>query len=282
MRAQRAETSKTVGKLPPAEREQRRGGHARARRPDRRPSKRRWRRPRRRSRRPCSSCPTSRTPRCRSGPDETANVVVREAGEMPSRFDFHAAAALGPRAGARHHRLRARREDLRLALLRADAARARRLQRALISWMLDLHVARARLHRGLPAGDGASASAWSAPATCRSSATPCTATSRRTSGSCPTAEVPVTNLYRDEILERRAAADLPRRLHAVLPARADVGRPRRARHQARPPVRQGRDGEVRRPRDLRRRAATRCSTTPRTSAAGSASRIASSRCAPAT
>ena len=67
----------------------------------------------------------------------------------------------------------------------------------------------------------------------------------------PTAEVPVTNLYRDEILERRALPMPPRRLHAVLPAREDVGRPRRARHQARPPVRQGRDGEVRAPGDSR-------------------------------
>ena len=42
----------------------------------------------------------------------------------------------------------------------------------------------------------------------------------------------------------RAAADLPDRVHAVLSAREDVGRTRRARHQARPSVRQGRDGQA--------------------------------------
>ena len=67
----------------------------------------------------------------------------------------------------------------------------------------------------------------------------------------PTAEVPVTNLYRDEMLEAGTPADLPRRLHALLPPREDVRRARRARHQARPPVRQGGDGEVRRARRAR-------------------------------
>ena len=37
----------------------------------------------------------------------------------------------------------------------------------------------------------------------------------------PTAEVPVTNLYRDEILDGARAADQARRLHRLLPARAD-------------------------------------------------------------
>ena len=44
----------------------------------------------------------------------------------------------------------------------------------------------------------------------------------------PTAEVPVTNLHRDEILTRRAAAPL-HRVHAVLPQR---GRRRTARTRA--------------------------------------------------
>ena len=61
----------------------------------------------------------------------------------------------------------------------------------------------------------------------------------------PTAEVPVTNLYRDEILDGGALPMLLRRLHRLLPAREDERRPRRARHQARPPVRQGRDVQVR-------------------------------------
>ena len=50
------------------------------------------------------------------------------------------------------------------------------------------------------------ASAWSAPATCPSSATTCTATREEDFWFIPTAEVPVTNLYRDEILD---GAQLP-------------------------------------------------------------------------
>ena len=54
----------------------------------------------------------------------------------------------------------------------------------------------------------------------------------------PTAEVPLTGLHMDEILEE---AELPRPLHCLhtlFPAREDERRARRARHQARPPVRQ--------------------------------------------
>ena len=68
----------------------------------------------------------------------------------------------------------------------------------------------------------------------------------------PTAEVPVTNVYRDEIPGRRQPPDLPRRIHALLPPRGcrRQGHPRPA---ARSPVRQGGDGQV---RASRRRAGT--------------------------
>ncbi len=68
----------------------------------------------------------------------------------------------------------------------------------------------------------------------------------------PTAEVPVTNLYRDEILLGRPPADLPRRLHALLPPRGGCRRQGHAWPPARPPVRQGRDGQVRGAFDLAR------------------------------
>ena len=61
----------------------------------------------------------------------------------------------------------------------------------------------------------------------------------------PTAEVPVTNLHRDEILDADRAADPLRGLHAVLPARGRRRRQGHPRDPARPPVRQGRDGPVR-------------------------------------
>ena len=63
----------------------------------------------------------------------------------------------------------------------------------------------------------------------------------------PTAEVPVTNLYRDEILDGRASADFVDGLHALLPQRSRILRERRARHDPPAPVPQGRAGEVRAP-----------------------------------
>ena len=60
----------------------------------------------------------------------------------------------------------------------------------------------------------------------------------------PTAEVPLTSLHREETLDESHPADLPDRIYAVLQARENVGRPRRPRHQARPSVRQGRDGQA--------------------------------------
>ena len=80
----------------------------------------------------------------------------------------------------------------------------------------------------------------------------------------PTAEVPVTNLYRDEMLDGATLPHQARGVHAVLSAREDVGRPRRARHQARPPVRQSRDGQVRASPTARTPSSIHCSTTPRT------------------
>ena len=61
----------------------------------------------------------------------------------------------------------------------------------------------------------------------------------------PTAEVPVTNLYRDEILD---GADLPKgfcALHAVLSPRGGRGRQGHARRAARARIRQGRARSLR-------------------------------------
>ena len=56
----------------------------------------------------------------------------------------------------------------------------------------------------------------------------------------PTAEVPLTNMHRGEILDGRDAADPLHRVHAVLPQRGRVVRRRRARPDPAAPVRQGR------------------------------------------
>ena len=75
----------------------------------------------------------------------------------------------------------------------------------------------------------------------------------------PTAEVPLTSIYAGEVLD---ATELPMRLmaySAVLPARGRLGRPRHARHAARPRVRQGRDPRRRHARAGARRCSTRWS-----------------------
>ena len=52
-----------------------------------------------------------------------------------------------------------------------------------------------------------------------------------------TAEIPLTNLHRDEILDRRILPAPLCRLYRLLPPGKDVRRQGYPRHQARPPVR---------------------------------------------
>ena len=60
----------------------------------------------------------------------------------------------------------------------------------------------------------------------------------------PTAEVPVTNLYRDEILDDARLPISLHRLHALLPRRSRRGRQRHARHHPPAPVSKSRAGQV--------------------------------------
>ena len=69
----------------------------------------------------------------------------------------------------------------------------------------------------------------------------------------PTAEVPLTNFVRDEILPARCAAAEAHRAHAVLSLGGGQLWQGHARHDPRPPVRQGRDRPDRRTRDVVRR-----------------------------
>ena len=82
------------------------------------------------------------------GRSEEDNVEIRRWGDAAG-VRLRAEGALGPRRGARHPRLRARREDLRRALLRLVGAGAR-LERALINFMLDLHAAEHGYREVLP------------------------------------------------------------------------------------------------------------------------------------
>ena len=145
------------------------------------------------------------------GPDESANVVVRTAGE-PRRFDFPAQAHwdLGPALGLIDFERGVKISGSRFYVLRGAGAR---LQRALITWMLDLHTREhgyveiyppAMVKRDCLVGTGnlpkfgdnlyhdAEEDLWFVP----------------------TAEVPVTNLYRDEVLD---AERLPIRHVAYTP-----------------------------------------------------------------
>src|SRR2546427_3465665 len=145
------------------------------------------------------------------GPDESANVVVRTVGE-PRRFDFPALAHwdLGPQLGVIDFERGVKISGSRFYVLRGAGAR---LQRALITGMLDPHTREhvyveisppAMVKRECLVGTGnlpkfgdnlyrdAEEDLWFVP----------------------TAEVPVTNLYRDEVLE---AERLPIRHVAYTP-----------------------------------------------------------------
>ena len=103
-------------------------------------------------RRCCWSCRTCPTRRCRSARTRARTSWCARRARSAS-FDFAPQAALGSRHRARHHRLRARREDLRLALLRAQGLGRPAAARAHHADARPAH-AEARLRRDLPAVHG--------------------------------------------------------------------------------------------------------------------------------
>jgi seryl-tRNA synthetase len=132
------------------------------------------------------------------GPDERANIVAREVGELPP-FDFAPQPHwdLGPALGIIDFERGVKISGSRFYVLTGAGAH---LQRALINWMLDLHVAEHGYTEVYP------------PAMVK---TPCVVGTGQLPKFgdtmyrdieeefwfVPTAEVPVTNLYRDEVLE---------------------------------------------------------------------------------
>src|SRR5712691_12018727 len=132
------------------------------------------------------------------GPDESANVVLRTEGELP-RFDFTPLPhwELGPQLGIIDFERGVKIAGSRFYVLRGAGAR---LQRALIAWMLDLHTREHGYTEVYP------------PAMVKGECLVGTGNlpkfgenlyrdSEEDFWFVPTAEVPVTNLYRDEILE---------------------------------------------------------------------------------
>ena len=145
------------------------------------------------------------------GPDETANEVVRHAGEVRT-YDFEPIPHwdLGPRLGIIDFERGVKISGTRFYVLRGMGAR---LQRALITWMLDLHTLEHGYVEVYP------------PAMVRGECLVGTAQLPKFADTLyrdveddvwwiPTAEVPVTNLYRNEILD---AGRLPIRHVAYSP-----------------------------------------------------------------
>lgn len=145
------------------------------------------------------SVPNLPLPDVPDGPDESANVVLREEGERRS-FDFTPRPhwEIAEQLGIIDFERGVKISGSRFYLLRGDAAR---LQRALITWMLDFHrqehgyleiyppyIVHPEMLVGtgnLPKfGDGLFRDAED-----------------DTKWFIPTAEVPITNMYRDEILD---------------------------------------------------------------------------------
>src|SRR5213593_2553088 len=135
------------------------------------------------------------------GPDESGNVVVRTVG-TPRTFDFTPLPhwELGPRLGLIDFERGVKISGSRFYLLRGAGAR---LQRALIAWMLDLHTREHGYVEVYP------------PAMVKPECLIGTGNLPKFGDNLyrdaeddlwlvPTAEVPVTNLYRDEVLDGSA------------------------------------------------------------------------------
>ncbi len=127
-----------------------------------------------------------------------------------------------------------------------------RLERALINFMLDVHTREHGYTEVLPPFMVNSAS-FSAPDNCPNSPKTCSNCENTDYWLVPTAEVPVTNLFRDETLNFDELPISLVRLHALLPQRGRIVRARRARHHPPAPVPESGAGEV---RSTRNRATT--------------------------
>jgi seryl-tRNA synthetase len=151
------------------------------------------------------------------GLDETANLVLRREGEPPG-FDFEPASheAIGERLGLMDFRRAGKLSGSRFVVLRRDLAR---LERALAQFMLDLHTREfgyEEISPPLLVRDEAVFGTGQLPKAAEDMF-------RTTNGLwlIPTAEVPLTNLVADEILDERL---LPLRFTAgTLSFRSEAG-----------------------------------------------------------
>jgi seryl-tRNA synthetase len=152
------------------------------------------------------------------GADESANQEVRRFGE-PRRFDFEPKAHwdLGVALGILDFDRATKMSGARFAILTGAGAR---LERALIQFMLDIHTKEHGYTEVLPPFMVASEALFGTGQLPKFEKD-LFQVRERDLYLIPTAEVPLTNLHRDEILE---AADLPRRYTAYTPCfRSEAG-----------------------------------------------------------
>ena len=153
------------------------------------------------------------------GADETANTEARRFGEAP-RFDFEPQdhVDLGTRLGILDLERAAKIASARFAILKGAGAR---LERALINFMLDIHTSEHGYEETLPPFIVNRDSLFGTGQLPKFEEDLFKLTDERGLYLIPTAEVPVTNIHRGEILE---AADLPMRFVSYTPCfRSEAG-----------------------------------------------------------
>src|SRR5947209_12436708 len=138
------------------------------------------------------------------GPDESANEEVRQWGDAP-RFDFEPRdhVELGTDLGILDLERAAKIASARFAILKGAGAR---LERALINFMLDVHTREHGYEETLPPFIVNRDSLFGTGQLPKFESDLFKLTDERGLYLIPTAEVPVTNIHRDEILD---AAELP-------------------------------------------------------------------------
>ncbi len=153
------------------------------------------------------------------GADESANVEVRRVGEAP-RFDFEPQdhVDLGTRLGILDLERAAKIATARFAILKGAGAR---LERALINFMLDIHTSEHGYEETLPPFIVNRDSLFGTGQLPKFEEDLFKLTDERGLYLIPTAEVPVTNIHREEILE---ASDLPLKFVSYTPCfRSEAG-----------------------------------------------------------
>jgi seryl-tRNA synthetase len=153
------------------------------------------------------------------GQDESANVEVRQWGEAP-RFDFEPQdhVDIGTRLGILDLERAAKIAAARFAILKGAGAR---LERALINFMLDVHTREHGYEETLPPFIVNANALFGTGQLPKFEADLFKLTDERGLYLIPTAEVPVTNIRREEILD---ASELPSKLVSYTPCfRSEAG-----------------------------------------------------------